>query len=192
MQSTPILSREGEPLGMLATHFCSVHKPSGQDLHLLDLYVRQAADIIEHHRADETLRRGEERLRLAQLSTGIGVWDWDVRSGNLTWTPELEALFGLKLGTVKCYADFRDRVHPDDIQRVETERDIAIRRRETFSIEFRIIRPDGAVRWILATGGAFYDKATGGPTRVLGNNLDRAQAGSARFGRAQYPTRTCQ
>ena len=146
---------------MLATHFRSVHKPSDKDLHLLDLYVRQAADIIEHHKAHDALRQSEERLRLAQLSTGIGVWDWDVRSGKVTWTPELEALFGLETGAVKSYVDFRDRVHPDDIERIEAERDAAIRRRETFSVEFRIVRSDGEVRWILATGGAFYDQATG-------------------------------
>ena len=47
-----------------------------------------------------------------------------------------------------------------------------MRRRETFNLEFRIIRSDGQVRWVLATGGAFYDKATGEPTRILGNNVD--------------------
>src|SRR5215475_2902943 len=142
MQSTPILSREGAPLGMLATHFRSVHKPSDQDLHLLDLYVRQAADIIEHHKAEDALRESEERLRLAQLSTGIGIWDWNLRTGKLTWTPELEAIFGLEPRTVRCYEDFRERVHPEDIDRVEAERDAAMRRRDPFNIEFRIIRSD--------------------------------------------------
>jgi len=100
-------------VGMLATHFRSVHKPSEQDLRLLDLYVRQAADIIERYKAEDALRESEERLRLAQLKTGIGLWDWDLRTGKVTWTPELEASYGLKPGAVKCYADFRDRVHPN-------------------------------------------------------------------------------
>jgi PAS domain S-box-containing protein len=171
-QSTPIMSREGARLGTLATHFRSARNPSNQDLRLLDLYVRQAADIIERHQADDALRESEERLRLAQLKTGIGLWDWDLRTGRVTWTPELEAIFGLEPKTVKTYADFRSRVHPDDIERVESERDAAIHRREQFKVEFRIIRSDRAVRWILAMGGAFYDAVTGEPTRVLGNNLD--------------------
>src|SRR5262249_26574174 len=161
LQSTPILSREGAPLGVLGTHFRSVHKPSDQDLRLLDLYVRQAADIIERHKAEDALRESEERLRLAQLKTGIGLWDWDLRTGKVTWTPELEAIFGLEPGTVKGYSDFRDRVHPGDIERVEAERDAAIRRRDPFTVEFRIIRSDGKVRWILSMGGAFYDEPTG-------------------------------
>jgi len=172
IQATPILTRKGAPLGMLATHCRSPHKLAQQDLHLLDLYLRQAADIIEHHKAVDALRTSEERLRLAQLKTGIGLWDWDLRTGEVTWTAELEAIYGLDPGTVKSYADFRDRVDPDDIERVEAERDAAIRRRDQFNLEFRIIRSDGEVRWILAMGGAFYDEATGKPTRVLGNNLD--------------------
>src|SRR5262249_20612115 len=101
VQSTPIMSREGTLLGTLATHFRSVRKPAEQDLRLLDLYVRQAADIIERHRADNALRESEERLRLAQLRTGVGIWDWNLRSGKVTWTPELEGLFGLQPGSVK-------------------------------------------------------------------------------------------
>ena len=166
------MSREGVLLGTLATQFRSVHRPAEQDLRLLDFYVRQAADIIERHKAEDALRKSEERLRLAQLKTGIGIWDWDLRTGTVTWTPELEAIFGLEPRSVKSYADFRDRVHPEDIERVEAERDAAVRRRGTFNVEFRIIRSDGQVRWILAMGGAFYDEATGGPTRILGNNVD--------------------
>jgi PAS domain S-box-containing protein len=172
LQSTRILSREGAPLGVLGTHFRSVHKPSDQDLHLLDLYVRQAADIIEHHKAHNALCESEERLRLAQLRTGIGVWDRNLRTGKLTLTPELEAVFGLEPGNVKCYADFRALVHPHDIGPYEAERDAAVRRRATFKAEYRLIRPDGQVRWILATGGAFYDEVTGDPIRLVGNDAD--------------------
>jgi PAS domain S-box-containing protein len=172
IQSTPIKGHEGTPLGVLSTHFRSAHKSDEQDLRLLDLYVRQAADIIERHKAEDALRNSEERLRLAQLKTGIGIFDWDLRTGKLTCTPELEVLFGLEPGSVKCYADYRDRVHPDDISTIEAERDAAVRDRKTFQLEFRIIRGDGQARWILASGGAFYDEAAGEPIRILGNNVD--------------------
>src|SRR5215469_13302394 len=137
------MSREGALLGTLATHFRSVHKPEMQDLSLLDLYVRQAAEIIERHNAEEALRESEERLRLAQLRTGIGIWDRNLRTGEVTWTSELEAMFGLESGTVKCYSDFRKRAHPEDIEAVEAERDAAVRSRRPFHAEFRIIRTDG-------------------------------------------------
>jgi len=172
LQSTRILSREGVPLGVLGTHFRSVHKPSDQDLRLLDLYVRQAADIIEHHRADDALCASEERLRLAQLKTGVGVWDWDLRTDEVTWTSELAAIYGVEPGNMKCYADFRARVHPEDIEGMRANQQAAMQRGETFRNEFRIIRPDGKVRWLLSMGGAVYDAATGKATRILGNNID--------------------
>jgi PAS domain S-box-containing protein len=128
--------------------------------------------FAERTKSEEGLRESEERLRLAQLKTGVGIWDWNVRTGKVTWTRELEAIFGLEPGSVAGYADFRDRVHSDDIDAVEAQRDAAVRRHETFSLEFRIIRPDGQVRWISASGGAVYDEATGEPVRVLGNNTD--------------------
>jgi PAS domain S-box-containing protein len=169
-QSTPIMSREGARLGTLATHFRQARKPSDEDLRLLDLYVRQAADIIERHRAEDALREREERLRLAQLKTGIGVWDRNLRTGKMTVTPELEALLGL--GSMKGYEDFRARVHPDDIATYEAERDAAVRRKETFETEYRIIRPDGQIRWLVTRGGAVYDEVTGEPIRLVGNDAD--------------------
>ena len=131
-----------------------------------------AALFAERKKSEDALRESEERLRLAQLKTGVGIWDWNMRTSALTWTPELHAIFGLEQETVRCYADFRDRVHPDDIEAVEAQRDAAVRRHETFNIEFRIVRSDGQVRWISSTGGAFYDEATREPVRVLGNNTD--------------------
>src|SRR5262245_60828228 len=61
VQSTPLIGRDGTPLGMLSTHFRSVHRPSEQDLRRLDLYVRQAADFIERCRTDETLQAADKR-----------------------------------------------------------------------------------------------------------------------------------
>jgi PAS domain S-box-containing protein len=65
VQSTPLFSRSGEPLGMISTHFRQTHRPSERDLRLTDLYARQAAEMIERRRAEEALRKSEERFRLS-------------------------------------------------------------------------------------------------------------------------------
>jgi len=62
MQSTPLLSRNGEPLGMISTHWREPHQPSERDLRLFDVLARQAADVIERSQAEIALRASEARL----------------------------------------------------------------------------------------------------------------------------------
>jgi PAS domain S-box-containing protein len=113
---------------------------------------------------------GKPRPR-GQLKTGVGVWEWNLRTNKVVWNPELVAIFGLEPDVIKSYADFRARVHPADSAVVEHTRDAA-RHHERLSVEFRIIRPDGRVRWISTTGGILYDEVTGEPTRIIGNSTD--------------------
>jgi PAS domain S-box-containing protein len=68
---------------------------------------------------------------------------------------------------------------------IEASRDRALRRRERYNIEYRIIRPDGLVRWISALGGAFYDETTGEPTRIIGNNVDITERKQAELALAE-------
>jgi PAS domain S-box-containing protein len=119
------------------------------------------------------------RRRMAEVvarnfisSAGVGIWDWDVRSNALRCTPDLEEIYGLKAGSLRVYSDFRDRVHPDDIENLEAQWDAAIRKRGRFLQEFRVIRPSGETRWVMAGGGVVHDQITGEPIRVLGNNVD--------------------
>lgn len=66
VQSTPLLSRDGELLGMLSTHFRQPHRPSVRDLRFTDLYARQAAELIERQRLEAARRQSEEQYRNAQ------------------------------------------------------------------------------------------------------------------------------
>ena len=69
--STPLMGRCGKPLGMISTHFRSVHRPSEAELHRLDLYARQASDFIERCRADETLHRAQAQLEAELADTRL-------------------------------------------------------------------------------------------------------------------------
>ncbi len=138
-------------------------------------------DVTDRMTMETALRESEERLRMAQLSANVGVWDWDLGENRLSWTPELETLYGLAPGSVRTYEDFRQRVYTGDLARIERERDEAIRDHRSFDLEFRVVRPSGEVLWVMARGGAFYDEQ-GRAIRVLGANVDitaRKQAEAA-------------
>src|SRR5215475_9598028 len=171
VQSTPLVSRSGKPLGMFSTHYRKPQRPDEDTLRLLDLLARQAADIIEHVQGIAMLCESEERLRLAMSSGPIGHWDWDVINGGLTWSPENCEIFGVGAGAARTYEDFSSRVHPDDLAAAESERDAAIRNYKQFDIDFRIIRPSGEIRWVSGRGKGYYD-GNGRVVRVVGNNID--------------------
>jgi PAS domain S-box-containing protein len=63
VQSTPLVSRRGDLIGMLSTHFRHPHLPTDRELRMLDLYARQAADVIERLRIEDELRQSQEKLR---------------------------------------------------------------------------------------------------------------------------------
>ena len=121
--------------------------------------------------AREALLESEERRRFAREAGHVGVWDLNPATLELRWTPELEIIYGVEHGSVGEYRDFAKMAHPDDIEALETTREEAVRRRAPFSIDFRILRPDGETRWVRTSGRAMYDRE-GKPTRILGVTLD--------------------
>jgi len=138
-------------------------------------YVASIVDVTERNRATEEKVRLEKLLsemRLPLASARVGIWDFDLRADSVSCTPELEAIFGLEATGLKCQADFHNLVHPDDVPDVDARWKEAVKARETFQIEFRIIRPDGQIRWAMGVGAAAYDKVTGEPIHLMGYTID--------------------
>jgi two-component system, cell cycle sensor histidine kinase and response regulator CckA len=130
-----------------------------------------AHDISERKRAEEKLRASEERLRLAQRVAGIGTFDWDVQTGLSRWTPELERLYGLTPGTFDGRPEtFLNLIHPQDRARVAALLQEADRTGEGEG-EWRVVWPDGTVRWLASRWGVSKDEG-GKPDRAFGINLD--------------------
>jgi PAS domain S-box-containing protein len=106
-------------------------------------------DISQLREAQEALRESEERLRLAQQAAGIGTFEWNIQSGVNTWTPELEAMYGLPLGGFGgTQISFENMINPDDREEVEKLVDGAMKSGQPTTGEWRVVWPDGSVHWI--------------------------------------------
>lgn len=130
-------------------------------------------DIHRRKTIEEALIRSTERLELAQRAARIGVYDWNVQTGQVVWTEQEERLFGLEPGTFNGHiSGWANSVHPEDRESAnQMLRDAMAAHENEIDFAFRIVRPDGEVRWIEGRGRFFYD-AAGQPLRMVGVNID--------------------
>ena len=138
-------------------------------------YVVSVIDVTERNRATEEKMRLERlvaQLSLPLAKARVGIFDADLRTDSVSYTPELEAIFGLEGTGLKRNSDFRNRVHPDDAHDVSARRDEAIKSHKPFRLDHRIVRPDGQIRWVMIAASAVYDKVTNEPVRLMGSCVD--------------------
>ena len=129
-------------------------------------------EIDRRERVEQTLRDSEEQLRLAQEASGVGVWDWDTRSNRVEWSDQNFRIFGLEPGKQKLdQSSFLTLVYPEDRPTVKLAIGEALRTGGELDAEYRIQRPDGSMRWVLAQGRTHCDNA-GSPFRMIGLSLD--------------------
>ncbi len=120
---------------------------------------------------EAALRESEERFRLAQQAARIGTFDLNLKTGVNKWTPELEEMYGLAPGEFGgTRADWEALLHPDDREEIARGVEEAIRN-GPFEKEFRIVRKDMSVRWMLAKAATLKD-ARGAAERLIGINID--------------------
>jgi PAS domain S-box-containing protein len=130
-----------------------------------------STDINQRKRIENALRENQERLSIAQQTGRLGVFELNLQTHQNVWSPEVEALYGLKPGEFEStYQGWIDRLHPDDREKAVREMDRAYQTDE-YSQDFRVIWPDGSIHWLYARAKIFFDTA-GKPLRMLGVNVD--------------------
>lgn len=136
-------------------------------------------NVTERRHAEETLRQSEERLRLALAAGKAGVWDWDLSNNTINWSERIYEFFGLAPGTFGGKVeDFICQLHPEDRKRVQEAIRKAVEEHTPYEIEFRIVQPSGAVRWLSTNGRVIYDP-DGNPVRMLGATSDTTERKAA-------------
>jgi len=129
-------------------------------------------DITERKQAEIALQDLSDRLSLSLQAGGFGSWALDLVEGAGVWDERMYQLFGVPdLGQPLTHQDWRDRVHPDDIDWLEAKLAGMIRGEGGHNFEYRIYRPDGELRWLQGIGNVQHD-AEGNPVRVFGLNHD--------------------
>ncbi|HSE64548.1 MAG TPA: MASE1 domain-containing protein, partial [Thermoanaerobaculia bacterium] len=130
------------------------------------------AIAAQRREAQESAQMSERRLLLALSAAHMGVWDWDIRTGEVKWSGELEPLHGLPRGGFQgTYEAFRSMIHPEDRERVEAAITKSVETREPYESEFRILGADGVERWTDARGQIVED-AAGRPARMVGVGIN--------------------
>jgi PAS domain S-box-containing protein len=131
------------------------------------------SDVTDQKEAVRALAESEERFKLAVLGTNDGIWDWNVRSGAVYFSPRWKKMIGYEDHELPDhFAAFKEHLHPEDHDKVMQQvKDYLERRLDHYSVEFRLRHKDGSYRWILARGIALWDES-GTAYRMSGSHTD--------------------
>jgi PAS domain S-box-containing protein len=150
---TPVRDKNGEIVGILGIFW----------------------DITMRKQAEEALKISKERLLFATEGANIGIWNWNIVTGELIWSDQCKSLFGVPTDETMSYQRFSDALHPDDRERTDNAVKDTLDNHKDFDIEYRSLWPDESIHWLAAKGRGFYD-ATGKAVRLEGIVLDIAES----------------
>jgi len=147
-----------------------IRRPDGEPFGVLAVTL----DVTQRREAEDSLRKGEETLRLAIEGAGMAAWELDLETSEGEWSPNRFDLLGMarRRHNRGDYDEWIDRVHPEDREVVGDVAQRCLTKGTPYTIEYRICRADnGAVRW-LQSHGSRVDYSDGRPSRFVGVSFD--------------------
>jgi len=128
-----------------------------------------AFDITDRKKAEKALRKSQFILSKAQEIAHVGNWAWHIKTGEMHWSDEGFRIFGYKPGELEPTLDlFFSRIYPDDREMVIKSTDMVRYRYKLGSIDYRIVRPDGSIRYVNSVADRIARDKNGEPLWVYG------------------------
>jgi PAS domain S-box-containing protein len=162
-----------------------------EDLRLAGVMAAQVAFAVVRTRTEQQARRSEERLRFALDAAAMGTWDWDLSTNVVQWSDNLASIHGLPEGGFDgTFASYEREIHPDDRPQVYASIQRALNEGVPHDVEYRLVAPDGTIRWCEGKGRVEYDD--GRPVRMSGVCMmvtRRKEAELARLAAAEEASR---
>jgi PAS domain S-box-containing protein len=171
--STPIMSAEGKVIGTFAMYYREPRSPCPRDQEIIEQITHLAGIAIERKLTEEKLRRSEAYLGEAQKLTHTGSWAADPATRKLLYgSEELLRIFGFDPQQGLPTRDaLMERIHPEDRQAVFARVQKAVREKSHYIGEFRVLLPDGAVKYVEGTGHPVFN-TRGEITAFVGTTVD--------------------
>jgi PAS domain S-box-containing protein len=186
----PLISLD-RVIGKFMLYYAIPSNPNQEDLQLASVIAAQVAFAVERTRSEEQARRSEERQRFALDAASMGTWDWDLTTNAVHWSDNLAGIHGLPEGSFDgTFASYEREIHPDDRGRVFESIQRALAEGVPHDVEYRLVAPDGTVRWCEGKGRVEYED--GKPVRMTGVCMmvtRRKEAELARLATAEESSR---
>ncbi len=159
-------------------------------LNLLNSDLQQSKATIKQL-SRQLIQESRDHLQMALTAAQMGLWDWNMVTGEIVWSPEHEQLFGFALGSFDGrYETFEARLHPDDLAKTSEAIQQALQHRTLYQHEYRVIWTDGSVHWLEGRGQATYNEA-GQAVRMSGTimNIDQRKQSEMALTRSEQKLR---
>lgn len=167
------VKRSGVFTAAMAVH-CKIPRIwTADEIALVQAVANRVWESIIRIRADKQAMEAREVLNMALEAGHAGVFDWSIQEDRITWSPQLEALYGVPAGTFEgSLAHWSRRVVPEDAERVNRDMQATMMAQQRdFGYDFRALLPDGSHRWLHGQARFIYGY-DGTPLRMIGINID--------------------
>ncbi|AFZ36467.1 multi-sensor signal transduction histidine kinase [Stanieria cyanosphaera PCC 7437] len=151
----------------------------------ISLLIPEGRNITESKKIQEKLQRNEQRWQLAIQSTGDGIWDWNVQTNEVYYSPRWKEMRGYQNDEIRGnFEQWAELIHSDDYEKVMSALEQHFTKQIPFRLEYRTLHRDSSYRWILVQGQAVCDEI-GQILRMVGAETDITERKQAQVALAQ-------